>query len=256
MTLAGSSASAGPMIRLPVLMLVLVSAPASAQTQAQQDRLEQLGRYTVTAPMCGKLGMTLAPDIETAIEPAVKAETATWGLPSSIVDRLSGEAVARQSAMLKTDLEAASAAAKTAEQLRGVKAIFLRHGETCLGASSDPLFSRFVQRPAGYDLDRAATAAADSLLEAGGLASWQTPLIQARGDLLMLAGACRHRIGPVRSDDLVKTFGRSDDPRERSYYSHAFDEGLSDTELRALDLTQCNRAILRYRQQIARLSAR
>lgn len=66
------------------------------------------------------------------------------------------------------------------------------------------------------------------MLELGGLASWQTPRIQARGDLMMLAGTCRSKIGAARSDALVQEFGQSDDPRVRDYYSKSFDEGLAD----------------------------
>lgn len=87
------------------------------------------------------------------------------------------------------------------------------------------------------------------MLEAGGLASWQTPEIQARGDLMMLAGICRSKIGPARSDALVKEFGQSDDPRVRNYYTKSFDEGLDDPTV-IETLAGCNKAITPYRAKI------
>jgi hypothetical protein len=144
--------------------------------------------------------------------------------------------------MLKTDLEAAAAGAKTDAQLRAVQGILLGYGRTCVTAATDPIFSSLIVAPSGYDLDKAATEAADSMLEVGGLASWQTPPIQARGDLMMLAGTCRSRIGAARSDALVKLYGQSADSRVRDYYSHSFDEGLADPSIIST-LAGCKRAI-------------
>jgi hypothetical protein len=63
-----------------------VSLPAMAQTQAQQDRLNRVGQFVVTAPMCEELGMKLDPDLPTKAEAALAAETASW---SSVQRRLS-----------------------------------------------------------------------------------------------------------------------------------------------------------------------
>lgn len=87
------------------------------------------------------------------------------------------------------------------------------------------------------------------MLEAGGLASWQTPDIQARGDMMMLAGVCRAQIGATRSDALVRQYGQTDDARVRGYYRGSFDSGLADTEL-TFTLAQCNRAIANQQKDI------
>lgn len=225
---------------------VASSIPAAAQTQAQQDRLDQVGRYVVTAPMCGKLGMTLDPDLPNKAVTAVKLETKSWQLDPATIERLAAEAANRQTKIFGTDLDAAADNAKTDAQLRAVKGILLGYGHTCVAAAADPIFSSLIVAPPGYDLDKAATEAADSMLEGGGLASWQTPQIQARGDLMMLAGTCRSKIGAARSDALVKEFGKSDDPRVRNYYSRSFDEGLADPTTIST-LAGCNRAITGFR---------
>jgi hypothetical protein len=228
---------------------MIMSASALAQTQAQQDRLDRVGQFVVTAPMCERLGMKLDPDLPAKAEAALKAETAFWSVDAATVERLKGEAVARQGRILSTDLQATSVGAKSDSQLSAVKGTLLGYGRTCLAATTDPIFSSLIVPPPGYDLDKATTETADSMLEAGGLASWQTVEIQARGDLMMLAGTCRSKIGPARSDALVREFGQSNDPRVRNYYTKSFDEGLADPTM-IETLAGCNKAITSYRAKV------
>lgn len=228
------------------LAIISMATPGFAQTQSQQDRLNRIAQFVVTAPMCEKLGMTLDPELAQKAAAAVEVETAGWGIEAEQLERLQVETVKRQGAILSSDLATASSNAKSEAQLRGVKSILLGYGQTCMAATRDPIFSTLVVAPAGYDLDKNATEMADSMLEVGGLASWQTPEIQVRGDLMMLAGTCRSKIGPSRSDALVKEFGQSDAPRVRDYYSRSFDEGLADPSM-IETLAGCNRAIAGFR---------
>lgn len=231
-------------------LCMIATTPAFAQSQAQQDRLDRVARLVVTAPMCQRLGMTIDPEIGEKVEAAVRAETATWQVDPATVERLNIAAIRRQNATLRVDLDTAASNARTDEQLRGLRTIVMGYGRTCMEATHDPIFSRVITTPPGYDLNTAVTAFSDSMLEGGGLASWQTPAIQARGDMMMLAGACRAQIGPARSDALVSQFGQADDARVRGYYRRSFDEGLADTELN-FTLAQCNRAITNQRNDIA-----
>jgi hypothetical protein len=231
---------------LLVACSILASVPAFAQTQVQQDRLNRVAQYVVTAEMCERLGMKLDPELPTKAEAAFKAETDSWQIEPATLERLKVEAISRQGAILKTDLDAAAGAAKTDAQLRGVKTILLGYGRTCMAATVDPIFSALIVAPPGFDLDKGATDLADSILEAGGLASWQTPRIQAHGDLMMLAGACRSKIGAARSDALVREFGQSENPKVRNYYTKSFDEGLAEPTMIST-LAGCNRAIQSFR---------
>lgn len=199
--------------------------------------------------MCGKLGMTLAPDLPERLEAALGEETSRWAVDHGIVEKLKLEALNRQVNIVATDLEAASNGAKSDTQLRAVKGVLVGYGRTCLSAAADPIFSSLVVTPEGYDLDLAATTLADSMLESGGLASWQTPDIQARGDIMMTAGICRSRIGAARSDALVKQYGQSNDPKVRNYFSKSFDEGLADPTAIG-SLAGCNRAIAGFRARV------
>lgn len=234
------------MLSFLVTLAMLGSLPVHAQTQAQQDRLDKVSRYVVTAPMCQRLGMRIDPDLPLKVEAGTTSETSGWAIDPAVLSRLKSESLSRQGAILRADLEAAAAGAKTDAQLRNIRNILIGYGRTCVAATTDPMFSTFIVAPAGYDLDRAVTAAADEMLEAGGLASWQTPRIQARGDLMMLAGSCRSRIGAARSDAIVAEFGRSEDTRVRAYYARSFDEGLADPSAIST-LAGCNRAIAAYR---------
>lgn len=232
-----------------IALTVSAAAPAYGQTQAQQDRLNRVAQFLVTAPLCEKLGMRLTADLAGKAEAALNAETTPWQVDPTKLERLKGEAVSRQGNILKTDLETAANGAKTDVQLRAVRGILLGYGRTCVAATTDPIFSSLIVMPPDYDLEKVTTDVADSLLEAGGLASWQTAQIQARGDLMMLAGTCRSKIGAARSDALVKEFGRSADPRVRDYYSRSFDEGLAEPTTIST-LAGCNRAIAGYRAKI------
>jgi hypothetical protein len=233
------------------LSMLCLIAPSSlhAQTQVQEDRMNTLARYTVTSSVCATLGMTVDGDSGDKFTTALREETASWHVDQSVIERLMSAAFDRQGRMLQIDLQAAAEQAKSEVELRGVKAIFVRYGKICLAAAADPIFSKLIAVPAGYDLDRAATAASDELLEAGGLASWQSSDIRARGDLMMLAGACRTQIGHARSDALVQKYGASEVARVRDYYSKSFDAGLSDTELH-FTLSQCDRAIAKNEHAI------
>jgi hypothetical protein len=128
----------------------------------------------------------------------------------------------------------------------GMRAFYLRLGRDCLKASRDTLVSRVLKAPAGFDPQRAANDLTDVSLAKGGFASWQTPAIRARGDLMGVTGSCRKLIGAQRADDLFKTYTRSDDARERAYYVEFFDNGVAGKFNLDLDLTQCERAIASY----------
>ncbi|MEQ1724423.1 MAG: hypothetical protein ABL882_00665 [Sphingopyxis sp.] len=229
-------------------LVAAVSFPASAQTQQQQDRVNRVAQFVVTAPMCEFLGMHLDPELPAKAEAAFRVETASWQIDLATIERLQVEAISRQGAIMGIDLEAASSRARTEAQLRGVRTILLGYGRTCIAATADSIFAPLITLPTGYDLETAVTDTADTVLEAGGLASWQTSQIQARGDLMFLAGDCRSIIGAERSDALVREFGQSDDPRVLNYYSRSFDEGLADPTI-VSTLAGCNRAIAANRVQ-------
>ena len=147
-----------------VALCSVLSAPAFAQSQAQQDRIDRVAQLVVTAPMCQRLGMTVDSEIGTKVEAAFRLETATWQLAPAIVDALKAAALRRQNAMLRVDLEATAGNARTDEQLRGINTILMGYGRTCMEATRDPIFSQVVTAPPGYDQTTAVTAFSDSLL--------------------------------------------------------------------------------------------
>lgn len=231
-------------------LLLASSSPALAQTPQQFDRLNALTHYGMVMAWCDKLGMKLAPDWQEQADSGIKAEALSWGLAPDATNQLVGEAVARQGRIAQIDLDAfADKNIKTEAGLRNVRSVFVKYGRVCLEAANDPLFSRLVTAPANFDLEDAATNAADSLLKDGGLASWQTPAIQARGDLMMAAGACRSHIGSTRSDAIFQKYSHASNPREREYYVHSFDEGLSDTSFN-FDAAQCERLLKRLTAKV------
>lgn len=181
----------------------LFGSTAHAQTQAQQGRIDRVSRLVVTAPMCERLGMSIQPDLPLRVAEAFKEETSGWALGPQKVEQLAAESSDRQTKVFSQDLEAAAGSAKTEAQLRNLRTVLLGYARTCVEATEDPVFAKVISKPAGFTAEAAATKAADSMLEDGGLASWQTPAIQARGSIMMLAGTCRSVIGKARSDALI-----------------------------------------------------
>lgn len=228
-----------------VAVLVVSTTPASAQTQEQFDRLNTVARYGMTVAWCDMLGMKLVSDWEANIDAGMTAEALSWGLSPETAKRAIGDAVTRQSRITRIDNNTlVEKSTKTEAGLRSVRSLFMKYGGVCLEAARDPLFSRIITVPPNFDLDTAATEAADGLLKDGGYASWQTPAIQARGDLMMAAGTCRAHIGAARSDAIFQKYSHASDPRAREYYVHSFDEGLSDKSFN-FDAAQCERLIKR-----------
>lgn len=228
---------------------------ASAQTQQQQDRIDRVSRLVVTAPLCGRLGMTIDPDLPAKVAAAFKEEASGWGMDHHRLDQLAVESSDRQTKLFLRDLGAEADNAKSEAQLRNLRSVLLSYAHTCVEATEDPIFSKVVTKPAAFSADAAATMSADSMLEDGGLASWQTPAIQARGGIMMMAGTCRSVIGKVRSDALIFEYGKSEDARARRYYLKSFDIGLDDTEMK-FSLAQCNRAIAGFRADLAKARPR
>lgn len=243
------------LVRFAAVATAASAAPAIAQTQAQQDRIDRVSRFAVTSPVCGRLGMTVVRDLGDQVETAFKAETSAWQVDPDIVERLKRASIDRVTKSFAIDLETASEQAKTEAELRMLRTMFVAYGRMCVEATNDPIFSRLITAPAGFDPQTAATAFADSMLEDGGLASWQTPAIRARGDMMLSAGTCRKRIGKDRSDALAAEFSRSEDARTREYYLKSFDIGLNDTEMN-FTLAHCNRLIARNRIEIAKAATK
>lgn len=228
-------------------ILAVLPSCAVAQTQDQADRVDQLASYTLQSAYCTKfLGFVVAGG-GAEFDRAMVADSRLAGLDAKAANQLYVQALERRSRSFKIDLEASQAELGT--DFAKLQPWFLDHARRCQQIAADPTFSKLLRQPVGFEAEAAATRAADALLEAGGLASWQTPTIQARGDLLMTAGACRRHIGAARSDALFRQFGSTADARERAYYARVFQEGLNDNM--GLDATQCERAISGFREKAA-----
>jgi hypothetical protein len=224
----------------------LASAAAFAQTIDQAKRVDLLARYTVEKAMCPQFGFTMTDDPDFA--DAFSREVRAIGLDEGLATELYRLGVGSWGGIFKRGLDAAAEGAKDADGARTVlKPFLVRQAKVCADAAADSVFSRQVKAPPGLNVEQAATDAADAMLESGGLASWQTPRIQARGDLLSVAGGCRRHFGAARSDALLKEFSRADAPRERAYYVGSFKSGAESPAITALSAQQCERALTSLR---------
>ena len=227
----------------------------TAQTHEQSEDLDRWARYTVNLRICADFGILVpsnAGETGGPINRAMRQEAQSWGLSFNEALGLVASAKRRQEQIYGQEFEIHSAKAKDAsiEASQSVEGIFRQYGQECLEAKKDAFYGEFLTIPAEFDLDAKATELADNLLFGGGLANWQTPIIVARADIVLLAGACRRHISAALSDKLRETYGRSDDPRERRYYNWSFDQGLRGKIAANLDATQCSRAIGSNREKI------
>lgn len=227
-----------------------MAGPASSQTSDRFRRIDELAQYTVESVACTDLGFSLRKD-EEALARAVEAENLAAGASAEGAKKLYEDAVARRLQTFGLDLQARKEAAfKSGNMGKALRQIFVERGEFCMRAAQDSLFARFLSQPESFDPNKAALELSDKLLEGGGLASWQTPKIQAQGDVVLIAGACRRQIGSARSDALFAGYTRTEDPRERDYYSKSFQKGLTDPDYADLDAQQCERAIRRLKAAV------
>ncbi|TXI87760.1 MAG: hypothetical protein E6Q40_04485 [Cupriavidus sp.] len=238
-------------VRALLLLIIVWSSAAGAQTQIEQDRIDLIAKYTVTSAACLRFHASISPSIEAQALDGLHVEAASWSINRDSVAELFGRALARESKIFETDLKFASSHAKTDQELRNLNAVMTRYALICADAAKDQTFRNYITLPKNFEPTAAATEFTDSMIESGGIASWQTAQIRARGDLMMLAGACRKVIGPVKTDALFKAYGRSDVPRERNYYNNAFQMGLDDTELN-FSAAQCERAIAKFKLAAAK----
>ncbi len=142
---------------------ILWCSPAPAQTQLQFDRLNTLAHYGMVMAWCDKLGMKLAADWESQVDRDITAEALSWGLASDAAKQLVGETVARQSRINQIDLDVlAKNKTKTEAGLRDIRSVFVKYGRQCLEAARDPLLSHILTVPGDFNLEAAATEAADS----------------------------------------------------------------------------------------------
>lgn len=231
------------MLRAAVLVLAVFSVctGASAQTQAQSDRADVVTRRFAAMPLCAKLGFQVASDYRHIGEKLI-AELVRGGLARPAAERLAVDSVTRNSKVFEADMTAFSQMELVPEKL---VSFLTPYAQACAAGVRDPIVGAYLKQPPNFNLAKAVNDQVDGLLYKGGIASWQTPKIQARGDLMMVAGGCRHHIGAARSDALVQAYGRSDDPRERGYYAEMFQIGLGDPDLGQFTPEQCERAIQR-----------
>jgi hypothetical protein len=233
-----------------VLACVAMASAAAAQpvsgamepTQAQLDRFDKIAEYTLAGATCEDLGFKADPNLSEAAGAALRADPVNAGLNEAATSKLLKEATTRRERMFKADKDAFLHGMK-GNELKNLTALFVHYGQQCIRALSDPVFSQLLTAPPNFNLQQAAASAADEILEPAGYASWQTRPIQARGDLMRVAGGCRTQIGAARSDALFATYAKSDNVRARQWYRTSFDEGLVDDDIGSFTKSQCERVI-------------
>lgn len=233
------------------ILAMAFPATAHAQTQEQSDSLERWARYNVNLPTCEELGIGVPVNAGTTagiVNLAMTKEAESWGLTYVDASPLVLAAMHRQGRIYNDEWGEYLREPKITDEV--MRKAYIKYGQECIDAANDIFFGQFAKLPDGFNLETYVTATLDKRSANDGFASWQTPRIVARGDLMTFAGACRSHIGAAQSDALRTAYGRSDDPRERRYYDWSFDDGMTNPDWQDFSAKQCSRAIEKNREAI------
>lgn len=224
-----------------------LTTPAKAQPGSPAARIEEIARYSASLPACQKVGFQLGPGWMDELPNKAVSEVEGLGMSKEEADRQLAEAMRIRRSVFDSKSSALLSGPGSSGPNFGsnVLAWLKDQSKDCVVIARDPLFAPYVRAPVSFDPAKSARTATDELIAPGGLASWQTAQIRARGDVVMAAAACRHQIGAARSDALFKQWATTTVERERAYYKTAYNLGLSSDDLQELTAAQCERAITR-----------
>lgn len=214
-----------------------------AQHKEQQELIDRLALLSFASPMCEQMGFEVAKDIDEKAPAIALKRLVASGMNEQEVAAAITRAVDLIEKSWDADQDALMGSLKSSEDFRRLKDFYYHKGLTCFQLANDPLFRSVIAKPASLDLAKAATEMADAALWQGGLASWQTPAIRARGDLLYAIGACRKFIG-AEADELLKLYNVASTEQQRKYNLYSYEAGLDNGSMFS-DIAQCRRAIPR-----------
>lgn len=246
------------MRRALALVFFLIAGPAGAQgTLATTTRLEQVAQYIASSGACPQFGYAMDMEGVTALQARVLARAEAEGMSSDAAKGAFVGAMDRQLQVMRNGYATALANVEGATNIRAATmSVMTRLAKKCREVAADPDFAVMLKAPSPADEAIKVRDYADSLLESGGYASWQTAAIQARGDLAYAAGTCRAHLSPAAFTaligpivDLAKPVDQMD--RERRYYARSYQRGMESAAEDDFDEAQCARLIARNKAKLA-----
>lgn len=231
------------MIALAIAALLQTTVPPE-QARAYA-RVDEVGSYLMATTVCSEIGWTLSDGATEQIATRVYAEQAEAGVDQATVDLWSGEILRRHSDILRTEMTRAAASFRDQGELTALADFFAGADRRCDAFASDPISVGLISSDGSAARALARQAKIDSWVEVGGLASWQTPALTAKGDLLMALGACSTVLPTARRDAMLTRHLPPAESRDRAsvYLTGQYLEGIRSAAEFAFNEVQCERLV-------------
>lgn len=231
------------MIALAIAALLQTTVPPE-QARAYA-RVDEVGSYLTATTVCSEMGWTLSEGAMELIATRVYAEQVEAGVDKATVDLWSGEIFRRHSDILRTEMTRAAASFREQGDLTALADFFVRTDRRCEAFEADPISVGLISSDGSTARGLARQAKIDSWVEVGGLASWQTPALTAKGGLLMALGACSSIMPTARRDVLLARHLPPAESRDRAsmYLTGQYLQGIRSAAEFAFDEVQCERLV-------------
>jgi hypothetical protein len=225
----------------------------SAQAQVETDpvaRLNQLGRLIGHTTGCEQFGFEVHND---QIE-ALANDAISIGARAGFSEELSGtylqNAMRQAMQQVQQDIKAMSAVSQEdgARFVENIHTQARKIVSACRATARDPMTQAIISNPSSSD-ETLVRNFSDEVLMPTGLASWQTPYINAGADIVQAVAACATHLTRAQSDAYVaelyapNRFSVAVEDKARAYFDfwkQKGRDGMSDLDL---DATQCNRLL-------------
>ncbi|MDQ0463201.1 hypothetical protein QO010_000949 [Caulobacter ginsengisoli] len=229
------------------LVFAFAASEASAAVTPQQAaRMDGVARYAVVQSFCVKIGFQVDESAASAAYDALVNDPRFVGMTRAELDATFDSSIQRVGAVFSRDSKAAASKAGSLDARPVIEAFFRRIDAVCLEASTDPVFSRAFKAASPEVRGATRTALVGDLMAKGGQASWQTPVMRARADLLYITGACSARLPRQDVERYSALVDKAATEKERAYYSDSLRDGLDAASELGFDDGQCRRLTATY----------
>ncbi len=191
------------------------------------------------------LGYTASDNFPYVLAERAIAEAKLSGVDEETAGSWASEGVKRHVASFRRDLREAQSGNTEAEIAASVRAVFDILSSKCETVAADPISRGIFSAGTPEAMREARAALEDPLLAGVGAASWQTPAIWARGELLMGLGVCKNRLSREDHDHLLAEHlpASSDTSPAGRWMAGQYVEGIRSSADMDLDATQCGRLL-------------
>lgn len=228
------------------ILAAFIQATVLPEHAAAYSRIDTLAAYAGDAALCSKLGYAVSDDFTPVLAERSLAEMQAEGVSEETATVWVNEALQRTLKARKAEMDSyTSSLDDEAEIASSVRAMYASLQAKCATIAADPISFGIITAGTPDELLTAKTAMEDQLLADVGAASWQTPAIWARGELLIGLGVCKNVMPRSEHDSLLAEHlpASSDRTSAGRWVSAQYLAGLRSFADMDLDATQCRRLI-------------